>query len=354
MKEIYKSTGGAWGGTKVDEGFVKYLKTLFPEDYFQMMTTKHPTQWEKLMSDFETAKRRLSPQLQEDVLSFLVTPGIWDIKFFKSLSSTISKGASILKSRLRIPRKVLERIIGDISSKVQDKVKDLLQKDELKGLNFIMMVGGFSNCAILVNDIRKAVKELGIPVIVPEEAHLSVLRGAVIFGWTPDIVRIRKSKYTYAIEHSTKFDERQDPPGSLVYDATEEKLCSQSIYPLVKVDQEIPIDHTIPIVFTPIYNEQSNMIFSLFASSKEDVKYTSDEELRHIGRVVVDMPDASGNMERNVTVDIRFGDTEFQVKAYDVTSGNAVEARYDFLTLHEQQKRLKIPPRVAVGGNSIN
>lgn len=31
LKEIFRATGGDWGGTKVDQLFIKYLEQLFPK-----------------------------------------------------------------------------------------------------------------------------------------------------------------------------------------------------------------------------------------------------------------------------------------------------------------------------------
>ena len=43
-------------------------------------------------------------------------------------------------------------------------------------------------------------------VIIPLEAAWSVLRGAVIFGHDPSLIRERRSKYTYGLAVFDKFD----------------------------------------------------------------------------------------------------------------------------------------------------
>ena len=44
----------------------------------------------------------------------------------------------------------------------------------MKGLSFINVVGGFSNCQLVNDEIRAIAQD--IPVIVPEEAELAVVK----------------------------------------------------------------------------------------------------------------------------------------------------------------------------------
>ena len=57
LKEIYKVTGGPWGGTKVDEEFIHLLEKIFGERLLYSYQLNHPADWMYLMNDFEMKKR---------------------------------------------------------------------------------------------------------------------------------------------------------------------------------------------------------------------------------------------------------------------------------------------------------
>ena len=84
-----------------------------------------------------------------------------------------------------------------MAKSISSHTTELLGKRENKNLiDFIVMVGGFSKSPIVVQEVKDNVS---IPVIVPESPELSVVQGAVMFGWKPEIVKSRKSKRTYGI-----------------------------------------------------------------------------------------------------------------------------------------------------------
>lgn len=57
---------------------------------------------------------------------------------------------------------------------------------------------------MLLEGIKSTFPEMR--TIVPKDAPWSVLRGAVIFGHDPSLIRQRRSKYTYGICVIEKFD----------------------------------------------------------------------------------------------------------------------------------------------------
>jgi hypothetical protein len=54
------------------------------------------------------------------------------------------------------------------------------------------MVGGFSECSLIQEAVQEAFPDKRI--IIPEDAGMSVLKGAVLFGHRPDFIRSRVMK----------------------------------------------------------------------------------------------------------------------------------------------------------------
>lgn len=57
ITEIFQVTGGPYGGTKVDEGFVSLLKRFFGSSVVETFSTKYPGEWLEMMNEFEMKKR---------------------------------------------------------------------------------------------------------------------------------------------------------------------------------------------------------------------------------------------------------------------------------------------------------
>jgi hypothetical protein len=92
--------------------------------------------------------------------------------------------------------------------------------------------GGFSGCKILQDKIRSFFPNYH--VIVPEDAELAVLKGAVLFGHKPDYIVARIARYTYGVSVMNDFNPAIHEPG---HGSLERKIlfcleefCSQKIH----------------------------------------------------------------------------------------------------------------------------
>jgi molecular chaperone DnaK (HSP70) len=92
--------------------------------------------------------------------------------------------------------------------KIEDKVSELLKDAENTGspVNFIFMVGGFSESPYLKATIKNKFEIEGLTILVPKRPQVSVIRGACMFGLNPRSITSRISKKTYGINTLTTFD----------------------------------------------------------------------------------------------------------------------------------------------------
>ena len=94
-----------------------------------------------------------------------------------------SSGATIQDGEtLKIPRKIIENMVKEVSKDIKIHVVKTLTKCKLNGKIFIYLVGGFSNSRIVREDIKTLEN---VDTYWPQESELAVMRGAVIFGWKP-------------------------------------------------------------------------------------------------------------------------------------------------------------------------
>lgn len=65
-------------------------------------------------------------------------------------------------------------------------------------ISHLFLVGGFTESRMLQRAIRKAIGGRA-RVIIPADASLTILKGAVLFGLDPTAVRMRTSHMTYGV-----------------------------------------------------------------------------------------------------------------------------------------------------------
>jgi len=85
----------------------------------------------------------------------------------------------------------------------------LLKQDGMGDVKTILMVGGFSECRLMIERIKTGFPDLH--VICPTIANTAVLQGAVMFGYSPQIISERSSPGTYEICVNVPFIEGVHP-----------------------------------------------------------------------------------------------------------------------------------------------
>ena len=96
---------------------------------------------------------------------------------------------------------------------IKNKVAQLIQQVEAKGekVNFIFMVGGFSESPFLKQEVIRRFENNHIQILVPRRPQVSVIRGACLFGLSPRSITSRIAKKTYGINTLTTFDTERHP-----------------------------------------------------------------------------------------------------------------------------------------------
>ena len=53
VRELYKATGGAWGGNKVNEAFIEYLCDVLTKEVIDTIKQRYPSEFVDMIQDFE-------------------------------------------------------------------------------------------------------------------------------------------------------------------------------------------------------------------------------------------------------------------------------------------------------------
>lgn len=101
----------------------------------------------------------------------------------------------VLGDKIRFERDDMQSLFNGTISKIFRHVEMLLKEPSVSGCAAIVMVGGFSESQLLQESIQEKFGSLSI--IIPDEAGLAVLKGAVIYGHNPTTIAERICKFTY-------------------------------------------------------------------------------------------------------------------------------------------------------------
>ena len=89
-------------------------------------------------------------------------------------------------------------LMRDLFAPTLDKIASHVMSHMTSHISSLFLVGGFVESRMLQRSIRKAVGGKA-RVVIPPDAGLTILKGAVLFGLDPTTVRMRTSHMTYGV-----------------------------------------------------------------------------------------------------------------------------------------------------------
>lgn len=334
LKELDKASGGAWGGTRVDESFKEMLEEIVGGGMMEEFALSHTADFIDLFRDFETKKRNVkddSPgkitiripinlqELYEERTKEEIKKRIRQTKYKDDLTW--------VGDRLRIDKPRFVELFSAACDGMVDHVKKLLKSPKVRGTNNILMVGGFSESPLLQKRIREEFPSCR--VIIPQEAGLAVLKGAVIFGHQPATIAARIAKYTYGISVMTKFDRNKHPMSKMKMIEGKEK-CKDVFDKHVSIGQLLEIDDVqSEKSYWPLYDDQTQVSLRVFTSTDEQPAFVDDPGCCYLGKLTVDVPKHGSDKE--ISSSFTFGGTELKVQAVVKSTGETTSANFDFL-----------------------
>ncbi len=119
------------------------------------------------------------------------------------------RGSSNVELPGQLMRTFFVPLFENIKNKVDQLVKQVQERKEK--VDFIFMVGGFSESPFLKAEILGRFEGRGIQVLVPRRPQVSVVRGACLYGLNPRSISSRMAKRTYGINTLTCFDPAKHP-----------------------------------------------------------------------------------------------------------------------------------------------
>lgn len=219
LEEVITARTGPWGGKSADDQFEKFLSELVEEKVWENFKRKHTDDYLKIMRNFETNKRTIKPNksgnIQIPIPTTLVKLSIESqgVKTFKEIvnknDDAHKKNVVFTSGKLVFTddffRVVYKKSIGAILKAIDE----VLHETKPREVKTIFLVGGLSECLFVQESIKKI--DWNATIIVPDDAGLAVLKGAVYLGHFPDAPSLKSAMYTFLIRKNQRVLETTKP-----------------------------------------------------------------------------------------------------------------------------------------------
>ncbi|XP_060077647.1 heat shock 70 kDa protein 12A-like [Ylistrum balloti] len=344
LKELLAATGGAFGGKNVDDAFKSFLEDVVGKDTIEKFKNECMEDFIDIFREFETKKRSVtsdegksnkvtmtmpvslndvvkknSPRGQKLTLNDVVPNSIYgnEVNFAKK------------NQKLHISHKEFVKLFKPAVDGIIKHMEGILNQSDFSHVKNILMVGGFSECEILQASIRNKLKQNRI--IIPEDAGLAVLKGAVLFGHIPRAISGRVARYTYGIQSWPMFNDRYHPQAKRVTVGTSVR-CRDVFFKFIEIGQQVTPGHREAQVFQVLNPSENSLECTVYASTERNPTFVDDPSCHQLGilRVPFARP-ANSTQAVEIEETLIFGETELRVKAKDLATSQEYEATLNLL-----------------------
>ena len=342
MKEIHKATGGPAGGQNVNLKFRGLLEKICSKRIIENYSREHPVDWLYLMNDFEVKKRgkrvcqggTTRIRLPNSFVSKFATGKGWDINAMIQEHYSLDEIKVQRNEFLCLEPKIMRQLFDPVLDEIVTHMSNLFAKQELCGVKYVFLVGGFADSGLLQERIRSHFGH-SYRIMVPQYASLAVVQGAVMFGQKPDIFESRVMTASYGIRIHRLFLDGLHPDSKKVI-INGIPRCKDVFFKFVKANEVVKVGEIRRFPgFSPLTGEQKKVKIDFYQSEIADVEFVTDPGVKKApgGGLMLETPDAWKT--RDIEINLYFGGTEIKVTVVNPTSNKQCTAYLDFLATNQ-------------------
>lgn len=333
LKQLHISSGGPWGGCAVDENYIAWLAGLFGSTTLDRFKKEQISDYLEVLREFETKKRTINhdKKTQVTVRIFASLKDIYEECEHRSIQEVIAEKrlsdmVKCLSDKLRIDASIVMEWFQDPIDKIVNHINEILAEPKLADVNTILLVGGFAECELVQYNLKKHIPNKHW--VIPEEAGLAVLKGAVRYGHRSGIVTERVASFTYGMNTSYPFDPKIHRESKLIK-VNGMYLADNVFGVFVRYGDAITTGHEEKRIITPVVPNET--IVNIYISSKPNPQFVDDPGCQKIGSLTVRHPDNEPLENKEFEVTFYFGGTELHVTARMLKNDKEMKAIIDCL-----------------------
>lgn len=289
----------------------------------------------ELLKEFECLKRTLGTKSSEWYTMKLpaslneICVEVHEQKFSElATESAVADQLTFVGDKMRIKVILLQKLFRKVTDQIVQHIKKILTSSIAgKNVSLILMVGGFSESPFVQKVLKSEFTDkTKVKILIPQEAGIAVLYGAVLFGRMPEVVTTRVIRYTYGVRIGRKFQPGVDPECKQKPD--DPTYCFDVFDPFMKEGSSVDRGHKVMQIYTTSRPNQENMPVQVFTASGFIPKFVTDHGCNLLGTLTVKVPNPSAD-KRHLVVFFRFGSTTLSMLAIEKESKKACATVFD-------------------------
>ena len=333
LSEQFKSGGGAWGGTYVDDAFIAFLKELFADvpSVLQIIAGRTLAFYELLTIEWEPLKCRFKHDASSTINLQTLVNGLPAEQYTGAIDAYLAKHPEFVGlkrgmglTRLNLPTKLMMSFFDEPIKRTQEFLEEQLTK--VPDFDFVIGVGGFCQSPIMQNAISEVCSRFEkVKARFPLRPSLAVVEGAVrtgvhIFNHSTPPVSERVVRRSYGVETSATFvpngpypEEKKRWDGSRF-----EYMVDKLFKSLILTGDRAGLDARRSCRLVPMYPDQEIVSINFYHTPARDAKYIDEPGVKLLGSVemhVAKEQDLPPGTLREVVVNLHFGLSELLVFA---------------------------------------
>jgi len=235
----------------------------------------------------------------------------------------IGDSVKMLRDRLRVSADIARGWFQKPIDSTIRHITGILAEPDMGEVNTVLLVGGFAECTLVQEAVKKAVGER--TVIIPKEAGLAVLKGAVRFGHQPRLVTARCPQYTYGFAVTHHFDESEHSLEKMVIGTYGDKLVDNCFEKVLEIGKPVEVGKDVKAPSRRLLNKQGGTGFRIYASTERNPKYVTDPSCKLVGELNV-YEDAPGETweDNEIEIYLAMGDTELTASVKILKTGDVL------------------------------
>ncbi|KAJ6231075.1 hsp70 family protein [Anaeramoeba flamelloides] len=208
-----------------------------------------------------------------------------------------------------------------------DKLKEYLNElqkgsEILKQTDIVFFTGGLSNCEYFRKSVQK---QLGnnYQYILSPYPDKSIIIGAVLFGFDPNIVSTRRSQFTYGILHTPIFNPQIHDQNRkiVIINSNNQQIeyCQNVFGPIIFRGAKIKLSEPKIEIVTPIKKNLEEMKITFLRTEKQwnpnsKSIYFDSQGVKIMGSVIIPIPESNLSLNKQkLEVSFHFATTEIKI-----------------------------------------
>ena len=198
------------------------------------------------------------------------------------------------------------------------------------------MTGAGSKNDVITNYFYDFANEKGmkIEISIPPNREISIMKGAVLFGFQNDIIRRRKAKYTLGIRASDDWNDKYKDKGIKVYsEINKNYICSNIFSKFITVNQYIKFNDIIRQEYDAT-NE--NPYIDFYKTYKKDCIFIDEKDendeliIKKFGSINFNIGKDFDINKKKVIIEMKLGGTYIDVSIIYEKTGKKIDSSFTF------------------------